>query len=78
MKICNFRFIEQCRAPGSNSEGSDDRNIHGSALNRRIRRFEEEFGVEIFETLTARVRLEPCGASCWMQHFLMRNRICAG
>ncbi|MCJ8139103.1 LysR substrate-binding domain-containing protein [Falsirhodobacter halotolerans] len=36
-------------------------NLTGSALNRRIRRFEEEFGFDIFERLPSGVRLNPAG-----------------
>ena len=36
-------------------------NITASALNRRINRFEDEFGFEIFERLPRGVRLNPAG-----------------
>ena len=36
-------------------------NITASALNRRINRFEDEFGAELFERLPGGVRLNPAG-----------------
>ncbi len=43
-------------------------NITASALNRRIQRFEAEFGSEIFERLPRGVRLNPAG-ELLVQHF---------
>ena len=66
-----FRFIEAVSRAGSIRKAADDMNITASALNRRIQRFEEEFGVEIFERLPRGVRLNPAG-ELLMQHFLMQ------
>jgi len=64
---------------GLNSEAADDYEHPASALNRRIQRFEEEFGVEIFERLPRRGCPSDLRAELLMQHFLMQgNRICAG
>jgi len=46
---------------GSIRKASEDMNITASALNRRINRFEDEFGFEIFERLARGVRLNPAG-----------------
>jgi DNA-binding transcriptional LysR family regulator len=67
-----FRFIEAVSRAGSIRKAADDMNITASALNRRIQRFEEEFGVEIFERLPRGVRLNPAG-ELLMQHFLMQE-----
>ena len=53
---------------GSIRKAADDMNITASALNRRVRRFEEEFGYEIFERMPRGVRLNPAG-ELLVQHF---------
>ncbi|GHF42284.1 LysR family transcriptional regulator [Seohaeicola zhoushanensis] len=63
-----FRFIESVMRAGSIRKAADDMNITASALNRRIQRFEEEFGAEIFERLPRGVRLNPAG-ELLVQHF---------
>ncbi|MGJ8585828.1 MAG: LysR family transcriptional regulator [Marinosulfonomonas sp.] len=63
-----FRYIEGVARAGSIRKAADDMNITASALNRRIQRFEEEFGCEIFERLPRGVRLNPAG-ELLMQHF---------
>lgn len=63
-----FRYIEGVSRVGSIRKAADDMNITASALNRRIQRFEEEFGSEIFERLPRGVRLNPAG-EILMQHF---------
>lgn len=63
-----LRFIEGIVRAGSIRKAADDMNITASALNRRIQRFEEEFGSEIFERLPRGVRLNPAG-ELLMQHF---------
>ena len=63
-----FRFIEAVMRAGSIRKAADDMNITASALNRRIQRFEEDFGYEIFERLPRGVRLNPAG-ELLMQHF---------
>jgi DNA-binding transcriptional LysR family regulator len=63
-----FRYIEAVMRAGSIRKAADDMNITASALNRRIQRFEEEFGAEIFERLPRGVRLNPAG-ELLMQHF---------
>lgn len=57
----DFEFIEGVIRAGSIRKASEDMNITASALNRRINRFEEEFGYEIFERLPRGVRLNPAG-----------------
>lgn len=63
-----FRYIEGVMRAGSIRKAADDMNITASALNRRIQRFEEEFGSEIFERLPRGVKLNPAG-ELLMQHF---------
>lgn len=62
-----FRLIEAVMRAGSIRRAAEDMNITASALNRRVRRFEEEFGSEIFERLPRGVRLNPAGELI-MQH----------
>ncbi|MHC0052495.1 LysR family transcriptional regulator [Actibacterium sp. D379-3] len=57
----DFSFIEAVMQAGSIRKAAEDMNITASALNRRINRFEDEFGYEIFERLTRGVRLNPAG-----------------
>ena len=57
----DFEFIEAVIRAGSIRKAAEDMNITASALNRRINRFEEEFGYEIFERLPRGVRLNPAG-----------------
>ena len=57
----DFEFIEAVIRAGSIRKASEDMNITASALNRRINRFEDEFGYEIFERLPRGVRLNPAG-----------------
>jgi DNA-binding transcriptional LysR family regulator len=52
---------------GSIRKAAEDLNITASALNRRIQRFEAEFGAQIFERLPRGVRLNPAG-ELLMQH----------
>lgn len=63
-----FRYIEAVMRAGSIRKAADDMNITASALNRRIQRFEEEFGSEIFERLPRGVRLNPAG-ELLIQHY---------
>ncbi len=56
-----FRLIEAVARAGSMRKAAEDMNITASALNRRINRFEEEFGAELFERLSSGVRLNPAG-----------------
>ncbi|WP_119306948.1 LysR family transcriptional regulator [Cohaesibacter haloalkalitolerans] len=64
----DFRYIEAVMRAGSIRKAADDMNITASALNRRIQRFESEFGYEIFERLPRGVRLNPAG-ELLLQHF---------
>ncbi len=57
----DFDFIEGVIQAGSIRKAAEDMNITASALNRRINRFEKEFGGEIFERLPRGVRLNPAG-----------------
>jgi DNA-binding transcriptional LysR family regulator len=63
-----MQYIEGVVRAGSIRKAADDMNITASALNRRVQRFEEEFGSEIFERLPRGVRLNPAG-ELLMQHF---------
>lgn len=63
-----FRLIEAVARSGSIRKAAEDMNITASALNRRIRRFEDEFGSAIFERLPRGVRLNPAGELI-IQHF---------
>ncbi len=56
-----FRLIQAVARAGSMRKAAEDMNITASALNRRINRFEEEFGTELFERLPGGVRLNPAG-----------------
>ncbi len=56
-----FRMIETVVDAGSIRKAADELNITASALNRRIRHFEHDFGSEIFERLPRGVRLNPAG-----------------
>ncbi|MEM6466849.1 MAG: LysR family transcriptional regulator [Pseudomonadota bacterium] len=57
----DFEFIEGVIRAGSIRKAAEDMHITASALNRRINRFEDEFGYEIFERLPRGVRLNPAG-----------------
>lgn len=57
----DFEFIEGVIRAGSIRKASEDMHITASALNRRINRFEDEFGYQIFERLPRGVRLNPAG-----------------
>jgi DNA-binding transcriptional LysR family regulator len=59
--------IRDVARAGSIRKAAEDLNITASALNRRIQRFEEEFGTQIFERLPRGVRLNPAG-ELLMQH----------
>ncbi len=56
-----FKLIEAVNNAGSIRKAAEDMNLTASALNRRIQRFEEEFGSQIFERLPRGVRLNPAG-----------------
>lgn len=56
-----FRLIEAVARAGSMRKAAEDMNITASALVRRVNRFEEEFGAELFERLPGGVRLNPAG-----------------
>jgi DNA-binding transcriptional LysR family regulator len=56
-----FRLLEAVARAGSMRRAAEDMNITASALNRRINRFEDEFGAELFERLSSGVRLNPAG-----------------
>ncbi|MFK7878167.1 LysR family transcriptional regulator [Roseobacter sp.] len=68
----DFEFIEGVIRAGSIRKASEDLNITASALNRRINRFEDEFGYEIFERLPRGVRLNPAGEL--LLHHIRANR----
>lgn len=56
-----FRLIEAVARAGSMRRAAEDMAITASALNRRINRFENEFGSQLFERLPGGVRLNPAG-----------------
>ena len=56
-----FRLIEAVARTGSMRKAAEDMHLTASALNRRINRFEEEFGFELFERVPGGVRLNPAG-----------------
>jgi DNA-binding transcriptional LysR family regulator len=62
-----LKLIADVARAGSIRRAAEDLNITASALNRRIQRFEEEFGAQIFERLPRGVRLNPAG-ELLMQH----------
>jgi DNA-binding transcriptional LysR family regulator len=62
-----LRLIEDVARVGSIRKAAEDLAISSSALNRRIQRFEEEFGARIFERVPRGVRLNPAG-ELLMQH----------
>lgn len=59
--LLTFRLIEAVARAGSMRKAAEDMNITPSALVRRINRFEEEFGSEVFERMSSGVRLNPAG-----------------
>ncbi|MEM1345537.1 MAG: LysR family transcriptional regulator [Pseudomonadota bacterium] len=63
-----FRLIEDVARAGSIRKAADDMNLTSSALNRRIQRFEEDFGAQIFERLPRGVRLNAAG-ELLVQHY---------
>lgn len=63
-----LRLIEAVARAGSIRKAAEDSNITASALNRRLARFEAEFGSQIFERLPRGVRLNPAG-ELLLQHF---------
>lgn len=64
-----FELIRSVARAGSIRRAAEDMNITSSALNRQIQKFEEDFGVQIFERLPRGVRLNPAG-ELLMQHIL--------
>ncbi|GGK31868.1 LysR family transcriptional regulator [Salinarimonas ramus] len=63
-----FRLIEAVARAGSIRKAAEDAGLTASALNRRIARFEDEFGARIFERLARGVRLNPAGELV-LQHY---------
>jgi len=59
--LFDFRLIEAVAKAGSMRKAAQEMNLTASALNRRIRRFEEEFGWALFERIPGGVRLNPAG-----------------
>lgn len=66
--LYSLQLIEAVARAGSMRRAAEDANITASALNRRIRRFESEFGAELFERLPGGVRLNPAG-ELLLQHY---------
>ncbi|MDD7970966.1 LysR family transcriptional regulator [Roseinatronobacter alkalisoli] len=63
-----FRLIEAVARAGSIRKAAEDAGLTASALNRRISKFEDEFGDQIFERLARGVRLNPAGELI-LQHY---------
>ena len=63
-----FRLIEAVARAGSIRKAAEDAGLTASALNRRISKFEDEFGAQIFERLSRGVRLNPAGELI-LQHY---------
>ena len=59
--LYSFQLVAAVARAGSMRRAAEDMNITASALTRRINRFEEEFGAELFERLPTGVRLNPAG-----------------
>lgn len=59
--LLTFELIEAVARAGSMRRAAEDMNITASALTRRVNRFEEEFGAELFERLPGGVRLNSAG-----------------
>lgn len=62
-----FRAIQTVAQVGSIRMAAEELHVTPSALNRRIQRFEEEFGAQVFERLPRGMRLNPAG-ELLMQH----------
>ena len=67
-----FRLIAAVARAGSIRKAAEDANLTASALNRRIARFEEEFGTPLFERLPRGVRLNTVGELV-LQHYLSQK-----
>ena len=63
-----FRLIDAAARAGSIRKAAEDCGLTASALNRRIARFEADFGAQIFERLARGVRLNPAGELV-LQHY---------
>jgi DNA-binding transcriptional LysR family regulator len=59
--LMTLRMIEDVARVGSIRRAAEAMHLTASALNRRIQRFEAEFGAPIFERLPRGVRLNPAG-----------------
>ncbi len=67
-----FRLIASVARAGSIRKAAEDSNITASALNRRIARFEEEFGSAVFDRLPRGVRLNTVGEMV-LQHYMSQK-----
>lgn len=68
-----FDLIEAVVRAGSIRKAAEDANITASALNRRIKSFEDEFGSPIFERLPRGMRLNPAGEM--LMHHIRTQRV---
>ena len=59
--LTSFRLIDAVARAGSIRKAAERMNLTPSALNRRVRAFEDELGVVIFERLPRGVRLNTAG-----------------
>ncbi len=67
-----LRLIEDVARAGSIRKAADDLNLTSSALTRRIQRFEDEFGAQVFERLPRGVRLNAAG-ELLVHHYRMQR-----
>jgi len=63
-------MIEAVARSGSMRKAAEDMNLTASALNRRVRGFETDFGAPIFERIPGGVRLNPAG-ELLLHHYRM-------
>ncbi len=68
-----YEMIEAVHRSGSIRKAAEDSNITASALNRRIKAFEDEFGSEVFERLPRGMRLNPAG-ELLLHHIRMQRQ----
>lgn len=70
--LYTFELIEAVARAGSMRKAAEDMNITASALNRRVRGFEQEFGTPLFERIPNGVRLNPAGEL--LMHYFRASR----
>lgn len=68
-----LHLIEAVARAGSMRKAAQDANLTASALVRRIKQFEDEFGADLFERLQVGVRLNPAGELVLQHYRAMRS-----